>query len=168
MLVLAILLGTAWEIYWTYHACWMASKLNDKKKFLFFLVFSLLGLPEIIYIRNKRKIWKPFSCSPFYHDLHPSYFPYRSFSLAEDISWAGLVRKPFTMFLYEELRSSIIRNRHQACWIMIKGMIPSAAYTKKLKTSHILCPQVVRFMRGLTEVISIGIVATVCLVRCLE
>ena len=56
MLVLAILLGTVWEIYWTYHACWMASKLNDKKKFLFFLVFSLLGIPEIIYISNKQKI----------------------------------------------------------------------------------------------------------------
>ena len=56
MLVLAILLVTAWEIYWTYYACWMAYKLNDKRKFLFFLVFSLLGIPEIVYIRNKQKI----------------------------------------------------------------------------------------------------------------
>ena len=56
MLVLAILLVTAWEVYWTYHACWMASKLNDKQNFLFFLVFSLLGIPEIVYIRNKQKV----------------------------------------------------------------------------------------------------------------
>ena len=45
MLVLAILFVTAWEIYWTYHACWMASKLNDKKKFLFFLVFRFSWSP---------------------------------------------------------------------------------------------------------------------------
>ena len=55
MLVGLIVLITAWEIYWTYHACWIASKLNEKRNFLFFLVFNLLGIPEIIYIRMKQK-----------------------------------------------------------------------------------------------------------------
>ena len=55
MLIFAIL-AAAWEIYWTYRACWIGTKLNEKKKFLFFLVFSLLGIPEIIYIRTKQKI----------------------------------------------------------------------------------------------------------------
>jgi hypothetical protein len=55
MLVGLIVLITAWEIYWTYHACWIASKLNEKRNFLFFLVFNLLGIPEIIYIRKKQK-----------------------------------------------------------------------------------------------------------------
>jgi len=55
MLVGLIVLITAWEIYWTYHACWIASKLNEKRNFLFFLVFNLLGIPEIIYICKKQK-----------------------------------------------------------------------------------------------------------------
>ena len=55
MLVGLIVLITAWEIYWTYHACWIAAKLNEKRNFLFFLVFNLLGIPEIIYIRKKQK-----------------------------------------------------------------------------------------------------------------
>ena len=55
MLVFAILLVTAWEVYWTYHACGIASKLNEKKSFLFFLIFNLLGFPEIIYIYRKKK-----------------------------------------------------------------------------------------------------------------
>ena len=43
-----------WEVYWTYHACWLASQRNEKPWFLFFLVFNLLGIPEIIYVhRNK-------------------------------------------------------------------------------------------------------------------
>jgi hypothetical protein len=46
---------TAWELYWTYHACWLASKLDDKKWFLTFLVVSLFGIPEIIYIKNNRR-----------------------------------------------------------------------------------------------------------------
>ena len=48
IIILAIL--AAWEIYWTYNACWIASKLDENKAFLFFLVFNLLGIPEIIYI----------------------------------------------------------------------------------------------------------------------
>ena len=55
MLVGLIVLITAWEIYWTYHACWIASKLNEKRHFLFFLAFNFLGIPEIIYIRKKQK-----------------------------------------------------------------------------------------------------------------
>ena len=55
MLIGLIVLIAAWEIYWTYHACWIASKLNEKRHFLFFLAFNLLGIPEIIYIRKKHK-----------------------------------------------------------------------------------------------------------------
>jgi len=43
-----------WEIYWTYTACWLAAKRGDKKLFLFFLIFSLFGIPEIIYYRKYR------------------------------------------------------------------------------------------------------------------
>jgi len=43
-----------WEIYWTYKACWIAAKRGDKKWFLFFLIFNLLGIPEIIYVRSHR------------------------------------------------------------------------------------------------------------------
>ena len=56
MLILASLLLTAGEVYWAYQACWLASKLNDKKWFLFFLTFALLGIPEIIYINKKSKL----------------------------------------------------------------------------------------------------------------
>ena len=33
-----------WEIYWTYIACWLAFKNGHKKLFLFFLIFSTLGI----------------------------------------------------------------------------------------------------------------------------
>ena len=33
-----ILVLVTWEVYWTYHACWAASRRNEKKWFLFFLV----------------------------------------------------------------------------------------------------------------------------------
>ena len=55
MLIILFIIIAAWEAYWTYHACWIASKLNDKKSFLFFLIFNLLGIPEIIYIYRKKK-----------------------------------------------------------------------------------------------------------------
>ena len=54
MWIILIVILTIWEIFWTYHACWIASKLNEKKTFLFFLVFNLLGIPEIIYIYRKQ------------------------------------------------------------------------------------------------------------------
>ena len=54
MWIILIVILTIWEIFWTYHACWIASKLNEKKTFLFFLVFNLLGIPEIIYIYRKK------------------------------------------------------------------------------------------------------------------
>ena len=53
--IILIVILTIWEIFWTYHACWIASKLNEKKTFLFFLVFNLLGIPEIIYIYRKKR-----------------------------------------------------------------------------------------------------------------
>ena len=55
MLIILLVILAAWEVYWTYHACWIASKLNEKKSFLFFLIFNLLGIPEIIYIYRKKK-----------------------------------------------------------------------------------------------------------------
>ena len=55
MLITLIVVFTVWEVYWTYHACWIASKLDEKKHFLFFLIFNLLGIPEIIYIYRKKK-----------------------------------------------------------------------------------------------------------------
>ena len=55
MLITLIVVLTVWEVYWTYHACWIASKLDEKKHFLFFLIFNLLGVPEIIYIYRKKK-----------------------------------------------------------------------------------------------------------------
>tara|TARA_Y100001949_G_C15865022_1_gene276827 strand:+ start:214 stop:411 length:198 start_codon:yes stop_codon:yes gene_type:complete len=41
-----------WEIYWTVTACWLAAKRGDKGWFIFFLIFNLLGIPEIIYVRK--------------------------------------------------------------------------------------------------------------------
>ena len=53
MMTLIILLAL-WELYWTYHACWLAAQRNEKKWFLFFLMFNLLGIPEIIYLQKKK------------------------------------------------------------------------------------------------------------------
>jgi len=53
-MIALILLLAVWEVYWTYHACWLASQRNEKRWFLFFLVFNLLGIPEILYIRKNR------------------------------------------------------------------------------------------------------------------
>jgi hypothetical protein len=55
VLVVCLLIVVIWEVYWTFHACWLAAKLGDKKWFLFFLVFQLLGIPEIIYIQKNKK-----------------------------------------------------------------------------------------------------------------
>jgi|TARA_B100000929_G_scaffold104552_1_gene82697 hypothetical protein len=55
MLLVLILLLTVWEVYWTYKACWLASKNEHKGLFLFFLIFNLLGIPEIIYINRYEK-----------------------------------------------------------------------------------------------------------------
>ena len=61
MLIILLVIIAAWEVYWTYHACWIASKLNDKKSFLLFLIFNLLGIPEIIYIYRKKKEYTNFN-----------------------------------------------------------------------------------------------------------
>jgi hypothetical protein len=50
-----ILVLSVWEVYWSYRACWLAAKRNEKKWFLFFLIVNLLGIPEIIYIRKGNK-----------------------------------------------------------------------------------------------------------------
>lgn len=54
MMTLIILLAL-WELYWTYQACWLAAQRNEKKWFLFFLMFNLLGIPEIIYLQKKKR-----------------------------------------------------------------------------------------------------------------
>ena len=61
MLIILFIIIAAWEVYWTYHACWIASKLDDKRSFLFFVIFNLLGIPEIIYIYRKKKEYTNFN-----------------------------------------------------------------------------------------------------------
>ena len=51
-MIYLIILLTLWEIYWTYTACWLAAKRGDKAWFLFFIIFSLFGIPEILYVRK--------------------------------------------------------------------------------------------------------------------
>jgi len=52
-LIIAIVI---WEAFWTYKACWLAAELKEKPAFIFFLVFSLLGIPEILYLYRKRRL----------------------------------------------------------------------------------------------------------------
>lgn len=54
-MLVGLLIVVIWEVYWTFHACWLAARLGDKKWFLFFLVFQLLAIPEIIYIQKNKK-----------------------------------------------------------------------------------------------------------------
>ena len=56
MTITLIILLALWELYRTYHACWLASQRNEKKWFLFFLMFNLLGIPEIIYLQKKKLV----------------------------------------------------------------------------------------------------------------
>ena len=56
MLIALIIVLSIWEVYWTYQACWLASQRDEKKRFLFFLVFNLLGIPEILYLRKRTKV----------------------------------------------------------------------------------------------------------------
>ena len=56
MLIALIIVLSIWEAYWTYQACWLASQRDEKKWFLFFLVFNLLGIPEILYLRKRTKV----------------------------------------------------------------------------------------------------------------
>ena len=55
--VLLIVVLVLWEAFWTYKACWLAAKQDQKAWFVVFLLFNLLGIPEIIYlIYNKKKL----------------------------------------------------------------------------------------------------------------
>ena len=55
--VLLIVVLLLWEAFWTYKACWLAAKQDRKAWFVVFLLFNLLGIPEIIYlIYNKKKL----------------------------------------------------------------------------------------------------------------
>ncbi len=55
--VLLIVVLLLWEAFWTYKACWLAAKQDQKAWFVVFLLFNLLGIPEIIYlIYNKKKL----------------------------------------------------------------------------------------------------------------
>ena len=49
-----ILVLVTWEVYWTYHACWAASSAKREKVVSLFLVFNLLGIPEMLYLRRLR------------------------------------------------------------------------------------------------------------------
>ena len=56
MILVLVLVVVVWEAFWTYKACWLAAKQDQKKWFLFFLIFNLLGIPEILFLwHNKRK-----------------------------------------------------------------------------------------------------------------
>ena len=55
IMIFLITILVVWEIYWTVRACWLAAKNNDKGWFIFFLIFQLLGIPEMIYIYNKKQ-----------------------------------------------------------------------------------------------------------------
>jgi hypothetical protein len=46
-----ILIAAIWELYWTIEASWEASKRGHRKWFIFFIAVSLLGLPEIYYLK---------------------------------------------------------------------------------------------------------------------
>ena len=50
MLIFLIFVLIAWEVYWTVKACWKAAKSDEFNWFLFMMLFSLLGLPEIYYL----------------------------------------------------------------------------------------------------------------------
>ena len=54
-MLVGLLIVVIWEVYWTFHACWLAARLGDKEWILFFLVFQLLGIPEIIDIQKNKK-----------------------------------------------------------------------------------------------------------------
>tara|TARA_B100001250_G_scaffold61188_1_gene47801 strand:- start:50 stop:256 length:207 start_codon:yes stop_codon:yes gene_type:complete len=55
MFVLLIAVLIVWEAFWTYKACWLAAKQNQKAWFVVFLLFNLLGIPEIIYLLYNKK-----------------------------------------------------------------------------------------------------------------
>ena len=56
-MVLALIIAIGiWEAFWTYKACWLAAEVKEKPAFIFFLVFSLLGIPEIVYLYRKRRL----------------------------------------------------------------------------------------------------------------
>lgn len=54
VLIAAILIWAIWESYWTVKACWSAAKNNDFNWFVFMLLFSLLGIPEIYYLHFRK------------------------------------------------------------------------------------------------------------------
>ena len=58
-MVYLIIIIALWELYWTITACWLASKRGDKGWFIFFLTFTLLGIPEIIYVRKYKSSLSP-------------------------------------------------------------------------------------------------------------
>ena len=56
MILILILVIVVWEAFWTYKACWLAAKQDHKNWFIFFLIFNLLGITEILFLwQNKRK-----------------------------------------------------------------------------------------------------------------
>jgi len=51
-----ILILALWEAYWTVKACWKAAMADEFRWFIFMLLFSLLGIPEIYYLHIRKKI----------------------------------------------------------------------------------------------------------------
>ena len=54
-MILLLLVLIAWEAYWTYKACWLATQSNEKGWFIVFLLVNLVGIPEIVYLAWKRR-----------------------------------------------------------------------------------------------------------------
>ena len=54
VLIAAILIWAIWKSYWTVKACWSATKDNEFNWFVFMLLFSLLGIPEICYLHFRK------------------------------------------------------------------------------------------------------------------
>ena len=55
MLIAAILILALWEAYWTVKACWKAAKADEFGWFIFLLLFSPLGVPEIYYLHLRKE-----------------------------------------------------------------------------------------------------------------
>ncbi len=52
-MIYIIIILAIWELYWTVKAAWEAGRRNHRKWFIFFIAFSLLGIPEIYYLKVK-------------------------------------------------------------------------------------------------------------------
>ena len=57
MWIILIIVLMCWEAYWTYHACWIASKLDEKKIFLFFSSLeSIRNSRDNLYLQKEKRV----------------------------------------------------------------------------------------------------------------